>query len=220
MSDTSPNPIPKPSSVYAKTRLWPEYFSVTAGRPPRETLLEALDLFKSDQPPISDPLAIDFGCGEGRDTAELLRNGWRVHAIDGHPEGIKRLIDRDDLVDPTRLTMQLAPFEAVELPPCDLLNASYSLPFCRPESFDAMWNRIVDSIRPGGRFAGQLFGDRHSWAKIDDRSHQAAERVEQLLSPFDVESLKEEDREGEDCNGEQTHWHVFHIIARKPIGSS
>lgn len=204
-----------PAFVYATTRDWPGYFQVTQGRPARETLLEALDRF--EQEPAEEPrFAVDLGCGEGRDTAELLRRGWKVLAIDGHPDGIGRLVSRDDLVDPQRLTMQLAPFESVQLPRCDLLNASFSLPFCHPDHFDTLWAKIVASIAPGGRFSGQLFGDRDSWAQIDDRSHHTREQVERLLAPFDIETLKEEEREGQDCSGTNKHWHVFHIVARRP----
>lgn len=204
-----------PAFVYATTRDWPGYFQVTQGRPARETLLEALDRF--EQEPAEEPrFAVDLGCGEGRDTAELLRRGWKVLAIDGHPDGIRRLVGRDDLIDPHRLTMQLAPFESVQLPRCDLLNASFSLPFCHPDHFDKLWDKIVASIAPGGRFSGQLFGDRDSWAQIDDRSHHTREQVERLLAPFDIETLKEEEREGQDCSGTNKHWHVFHIVARRP----
>ncbi|MEX0876560.1 MAG: class I SAM-dependent methyltransferase [Phycisphaerales bacterium] len=204
----------KPAHVYATTRDWPGYFAVTQGRPPRETLIDALDRFAND--PIEPPrLAVDLGCGEGRDTAELLRRGWRVHAIDGHPEGIARLVSRDDLTDTAHLTMQLAPMESVPLPRCDLLNASFSLPFCLPDRFNDLWERIVTAINPGGRFAGQLFGDRDTWATIHDRTHHTREQVEQLLAPFAVETLKEEERDGQDCTGAGKHWHAFHIVARK-----
>lgn len=206
----------KPAFVYATSRDWPGYFEATKGREPRETLLRALELIEPT-PSERVRFAIDFGCGEGRDSAELLRRGWRVLAIDGHPNGLRRLMERDDHDAPEQLTMQLAPFERVQLPRCDLLNASFSLPFCEPDCFDALWARIVESIEPGGRFAGQLFGDRDSWASIPDRSHHTREQVEQLLAPFEVEMLKEEEREGQDCSGTSKHWHVFHIIARKPV---
>ena len=35
--------------------------------------------------------------------------------------------------------------------------------------FDEVWARIVDSLRPGGRFCGQLFGERDEWARLGDR---------------------------------------------------
>lgn len=217
MSDTKPSQPEterKPAFVYATTRDWPGYFGVIQGSPARETLMEALELF-SNEPTDRMRTAVDLGCGEGRDTIELLKRGWKVLAIDGHPDGISRLVSRDDLVAPEHLTMQLASFERVEIPRCDLLNASFSLPFCEPEYFESLWARIVDAIEPGGRFAGQLFGDLDSWATIPDRSHHTREQVERLLSPFSVDKLQEEERDGQDCTGAGKHWHVFHIIARK-----
>lgn len=209
-----PESQPKPAFVYATSRDWPGYFEVTQGRPARETLVHAIELF-SNEPADRTRVAVDLGCGEGRDSVELLRNGWRVHAIDGHPDGISRLVNRPDLENPQRLTMQLAPFEAVELPRCDLLNASFSLPFCDPDHFDGLWSKIVTAIEPGGRFSGQLFGDRDSWASIADRTHHTRDQVEAFLEPFSVEMLKEEEREGQDCCGVGKHWHVFHIVARR-----
>ena len=203
----------KPAFVYASTRDWEGYFEVIQGRPARETLLHALSLFEREDSG-SARLAVDLGCGEGRDSAALLAAGWNVHAIDGHPDGIRRLVSREDLVDPRRLTMQLAPFESVELPSCDLVNASFSLPFCSPAHFPELWERIVGCIRPGGRFAGQFFGDRDSWAAIEDRSHHTRAEVEEMLGAFEIEMLKEEEREGQDCTGVGKHWHVFHVVAR------
>jgi trans-aconitate methyltransferase len=131
-----------PAFVYATTRDWSGYFEVTQGRPPRDTLLHALALF-SREPSDRTRFAVDLGCGEGRDTAELLRQVWNVHAIDGHPDGLTRLMHRDDHDAMERLTMQLASLERVELPKCDLLNASFSLPFCAPYHFESLLIRIV-----------------------------------------------------------------------------
>ena len=96
-----------------------------------------------------------------------------------------------------------------------LVNSSYSLPFCEPQHFDALWKRIVDSIEPGGRFAGQLFGDRDSWAAIPDRSHQTEARARELLAPFELEEFRIEEKDDNDAGGNPKHWHVFHIVARK-----
>ncbi|MEC4815643.1 MAG: methyltransferase domain-containing protein [Scytonema sp. PMC 1069.18] len=41
--------------------------------------------------------AVDLGCGDGRDTVELLRQGWRVLAIDGEAEAIARLLNRPNI---------------------------------------------------------------------------------------------------------------------------
>ncbi|BAT54920.1 Methyltransferase type 12 [Nostoc sp. NIES-3756] len=70
-------------------RNWSAYYKAVEGRPPRETLLKALarlDTFPTDAPRF----AVDLGCGDGRDTVELLRRGWRVLGIDGAQEAIAR----------------------------------------------------------------------------------------------------------------------------------
>ena len=66
---------------------WTRYYDATRDEP-RETLLLALEKFDAES---STGLAVDLGCGTGRDTAELLRRGWSVLAIDSGEEGIARL---------------------------------------------------------------------------------------------------------------------------------
>lgn len=185
-----------------------------AGTPPRPLLIDALERFESESNQ-SGMLAIDFGCGEGRDTIELLRRGWRVLAIDAEREAFERLLARDDLTNTDRLQTRLASFDHVDLPPCRLVNAAFSLPFCPPDRFLDVWRRITDAIEPGGRFVGQFFGDRDDWAALPDRSHHGRDEVEWLLMQFEVEHFQEEERDGADALGFAKHWHVFHIIAGK-----
>jgi SAM-dependent methyltransferase len=211
------SPTPKKAEHYAEKRDWPGYFEVVLGKPPRETLIEALSRFESK---VAEPgFAVDFGCGEGRDSAELLRRGWKVLAIDGHESAFEYLRKRTDFPraarEPGRFETLTARMEDAEWPACELFNASFSLPFVDPVSFDEVWNRIVDSIKPGGRFAGQLFGERDSWAALPDRSHQTREQVDELLRKFRLEHFQEEEREGGDCLNNPKHWHVFHIVAQK-----
>lgn len=209
-----PSEKAKPSAArHAATRDWGAYYDAVEGKGPRETLIEALDLFEGA--PESPRLAIDLGCGDGRDTVELLRRGWRVHAIDAEQEAFTRLFARADLCGRDRLTIVVAPFHLVELPHAALVNASFALPFCPPEYFDALWAKILRAIEPGGRFAGQLFGDRDTWASLPDRTHQSRDQVERLLAPFVIEGFREEERDGEDATGYAKHWHIYHIVARK-----
>ena len=44
-----------------------------------------------------------------------------------------------------------------------LVNARLALPFCPPAEFDGTWQRVVGSLAHGGRFCGQLFGERDGW---------------------------------------------------------
>ena len=157
--------------------------------------------------------AVDLGAGTGRDTAELIRRGWRVLAIDREAEAIGRL---HELVgaDGGRLETITARYEQAEWPACDLVNASFALPFCSPSEFPRVWGRIVDSIVPGGRFAGQLFGNRDAWARTGIVV-QTREEVDALLEPFEVERLEEFEGEASTVIGKTKQWHLFHVVARK-----
>jgi len=199
---------------------WVTYYHAVEGRPPRETLLKALAAFDAEPLPDRPRLAVDLGCGDGRDTVELLRRGWQVLAIDGEQKAFDRLLDRPDLQYPDfqrdRLQTQLMRFEALTLPAgVNLINASFCLTFCPPASFPNLWQTILGSLNIGGRFCGQLFGDRNSWTIYPNRSHHTRQQVEILLHPFEVEWFDEEEHPGVTAIGEEKYWHIFHIVARK-----
>ena len=184
---------------------WTRYYEAT-GEEPRETLLDALKGF------AAPGAAIDLGCGTGRDTLELLRRGWRVVAVDSEPEAIKRL--RAKAGDDERLQTQVARYEDAALHRCDLVNASWSLPFCPPGVFDVVWERIVDSLRPGGRFCGQLFGERDEWSTEDDMTFHTRVQAEALFQLFELECFDEVEEDGQTALGSPKHWHVFNVVAR------
>jgi membrane dipeptidase len=185
---------------------WSRYYR-RAGFDARPTLLDAVERF------AAPGLAVDLGAGTGRDTLELLRRGWRVVSIDGEAEAVNKIV-RLAGPDASRLEAVVGRYESTMWPACDLLNASYAIPFCPPVRFPAVWGRIVDAIAPGGRFAGQFFGPNDDWARTGLLIHSRAE-VEQLLEPFEIETLHEEDAEGTTTVGVTKHWHLFHVVARK-----
>jgi SAM-dependent methyltransferase len=187
---------------------WSDYYAANEGRAPRDQLLEVLGRFSRPGN------AVDLGCGAGIDTLAMLDRGWQVLAIDAEADAIERLRARAG--DEPRLETRVASFADAEWPSADLVNAGYALPFCPPEQFDAVWARVVASVRPGGRFSGQLFGDHDEWAADPELSFQTREQALALLGPFELERFDEEDADGKTALGERKHWHVFHVIARRP----
>ena len=186
---------------------WSAYYDAVRDRPPHETLLEALESF-------AEPgFAVDLGCGDGRDTVELLRRGWRVVAIDAEAEAIERL--RARVGHPPALETEVARFEDARWPSAELLNAGFSLPFCHPDRFDDLWSRIRNSIRPGGRFCGQLFGERDEWADEEDMTFFTRDAAEALFDGFELERFDEEETDGETAVGVPKHWHILHVVAQK-----
>ncbi len=191
------------------------YYRYSSKRPPRELLVTTLRHLATESTRARPGRAIDLGFGGGTDTLELLRNGWTVLAVDGQAAAADFLARR---VPPRRrraLTTVVAPMQEVELPPADLVYASYSLPFLRRPEFRTVWRRIFASLRPGGHFAGQLFGDRDTWS--GDRSMSFWRRAEAVrwTAGYRVELFRETDEEGTAFSGPK-HWHVYDLILEKP----
>jgi len=189
---------------------WDDYYKKIQGRAPRQLLLDALEKFQSQ----TALQAIDLGSGDGTETAVLLSRGWHVLAVDGEPSGIKRLIEKVPPDVQVHLETQVAKFEEVILPSADLIHASYSIPFCHPDHFPTLWEKISTALNPGGRFAGQLFGVRDSWADNTNMTFHTAEQVRAMLNGFETEHFHEEDADGQAASGPK-HWHVFTVIALK-----
>lgn len=210
---TTPELPPMRAQDYSEALDWPGYFASVLGKGARETLVAALDGF--DREGFTGGLSVDVAAGEGRDTLELLGRGWRVVATDGHPDAFPLLWARVPEALKPRLETVLVDFAQMQIPPCDLVNASFALPFCEPRHLPALWNRIVAAIRPGGRFAGQFFGDRDTWASLPDRTHHTQDQVLQMLSGFDIEMMTVEERDDAPEVRNPKHWHLFHVVARR-----
>jgi tellurite methyltransferase len=186
---------------------WSDYYEENEGRPPRDQLLDVLALFAEPGD------AVDLGCGSGIDTLAMLDRGWTVLAIDAEPEAIERLRRRAD--DRPALETRRSSMEDAVLPVTDLIWASYSLFFCDPARFPEVWTRIREAVRAGGRFSGEILGDRDTWASRDDGTAMTRTEAETLFDGWTVERFEEEENDGEACSGPK-HWHLFHVIAQAP----
>ncbi|HZP97929.1 MAG TPA: class I SAM-dependent methyltransferase [Reyranella sp.] len=192
---------------------WSAYYEKLRDRPPRKTLMAALDKFGS---PPADALAVDLGCGDGRDVVELLRRGWNVVAVDAEAEALKRLAERK-LPGSERITPIVSRMEDVPLPlGAQLVNSSFAMPLCEPAKFHALWQRIREALPPGGRFSGQWYGPRDSWFGRPGMAFVSRAEAETMLQGLDVEMFEEEEADGVTPRGKPKHWHIFHIVARKP----
>ncbi|HJN21224.1 MAG: class I SAM-dependent methyltransferase [Alphaproteobacteria bacterium] len=196
-----------------KHQRWKRYYASTSERPPRKTLLLALERFRAEG--LHGGCAIDLGCGSGRDTIALLRLGWRVLAIDAEPEAFAALGAREDLPVDAALETRINRFEDEDLPPADLINSSFALPLVPPQDFPRLWQNICGALRPGGRVSTQFFGPKDEWHGDPTITFHTRAEAEARLDGLEVEMLDEEEDESPTPRGKTKHWHLFHIVARR-----
>ncbi|WP_460519282.1 class I SAM-dependent methyltransferase [Humibacter antri] len=193
---------------------WSEFYTAQTGRALRPTFAAAMDAWRESHGRTTGD-AIDLGCGDGMESRALLASGWRVLAVDADPGVVERVTAGVPENERERLTVRRASFEELageELPPVDLVYAGFALPFCSGDVFERLWAGIRSSLRPGGLFAGEVFGPHDDFATWPDvNTHDRAD-VDSLLDGLDVLLLQEDDRDGASFAGPK-HWHVFHIVA-------
>ncbi len=198
------------------TEIWDSYYEKTGTRPPHDTLLFALDRFETELSATDRHFAVDLGCGNGRDTVELLRRSWHVLAVDAEATAISGLTAREDLPPDAMLETQIGRFEDMTLPNADLVNSSFALPLIDPPRFPDLWDHILDCVRSGGRISCQLYGDRDSWVGRPGITFFTKSGIDALLGPLDVEFFREEEHDSVTPRGQQKHWHIFHMVAKRP----
>lgn len=194
------------------------YYAATANAGPRSTLRRALAALAAEPTIARPPLALDLGCGTGRDTLPMLAAGLLVLAVDREPAALAELRRRAAEAGlSTGLVTRCRDFTRLRLPPADLVNASFCLPLCPPERFPALWRRIRRALRPAGRLACQLYGPRDTWAGRPGITTHGSAEVAALCAGLEVEWLHEEENEAVTPRGRRKRWHIWHLVARRPL---
>ena len=196
---------------------WAAYYRKTIGREPRPLFERGMRALSATG--MKPGQAIEVGFGDGTETVALLRAGWSVLAIDVTPQAAEVLGRQvpDDAAD--RLVIRIASAEMVELPGFDLLYAAYALSFLEPAAFSSFWEQVRARLRPGGFLVVNIFGVRDTWAGRPEARSMTfldAASVRGLLGDLQTVGIDEEDQDGDSFSGPK-HWHVFDIVARRPL---
>jgi len=192
--------------------IWHHYYQQTRTRAHTPRTEFALHLNNT-----SCKIAIDIGCGTGSDIAYLANKNYQVYGLDINPEAIsicnKRFAQNDFV------TLATTPFEDYNYPNCALIIAESSLFFADPARFPATWQRIINSLKEGGVFAGDFMGVNDSWANGYHSTTTVFTRVEveALFSDFEIIRFQERDELGTTRIGKTKHWHTYSIVAVKQI---
>ena len=183
---------------------WTNYQESTYNNKVNNLLVEFLNNYKVNK-------SIDLGCGSGNESVYMVHHGIHVLSID-------RQLNKDYILN--RLTEEEknnvsfleSSFEDVILPKTQLITACFSIPFCNPDNFIELWNKIYDSLEDNGYFVGQLFGDRDGFNKIPSVNTFTIDEVKQLLKKYTIIKLEEVEYVREIDNKK---WHFFDIIVKK-----
>ena len=193
------------------TANWGQFYSFTKDSPPWPLLTQAAALAPRGGQ------ALDLGAGAGRDTRYLLEQGFQVTAVDSEPRSVTLLAALpQDHLQVVQSSFEDFPFAFAIY---DLISAQFALPFMPKERFATVFGRLKAALAPGGVFAGQFVGVNDEWNN-PERAHAMTfltrAEAEDLLSDLEVIELTEEDADGHKADGTPKHWHIFHILARRP----
>mgnify|MGYP003372158517 FL=1 len=186
-----------------------KYYNNTKNIPPNYITQKFIKL------KIKPTNAIELGCGAGRDTEYLIKNGWEVLAID--KEDVKSIItSRLSKEEQKNFKFSKQEFENIQLEKTNLIVANFSLPFCNQNQFVKLWNKINESILKNGYFVGNFFGNNDEWKKQEEEmTFLTKEQVIELFKNFEIIDFKEVEKDCFNGLGIMKHRHIFNVIAKK-----
>lgn len=186
-----------------------KYYENTKNSPPHLLIKKFINMN------IKPKNAIDLGCGAGRDTVYLIRNGWNVLAIDrkNTKEIIKNKLNAKELEN---FRFSLQSFENISLEKTNLLVANFSIPFGNKDCFNKFWNEIVNCIVKNGYFVGNFFGLNDTWKET--KKHMvflSKEQVLNLFKDFEIIEFNHIEKDDYTALGKLKHWDIYNVIAKR-----
>ena len=189
------------------THDWGSFYSLTKDSSPWPLLVRAASLA------VKNGRALDLGAGAGRDTRYLLERGFDVTAVDADPRSVALL----STLPKDHLRVVQSTFESFDFATYDLISSQFALPFTPRDRFGDVLSRLKAALATGGVFAGQFFGTHDQWnTPASNTTFLTRAEAEAYLSDLVTIEFREEDADGHVADGSPKHWHVFHILARRP----
>lgn len=186
-----------------------KYYDNTENEMPNYTVKKFIELN------VEPGNAVELGCGAGRDTVYLIRNGWNVLAID-REDVETRIVSKLLVEELEQFEFFKQRFEAIKLENSNLVVANFSLPFCNKNDFKKLWAKINHSILKDGYFVGNFLGDKDEWKIAKEKmTFLTKDQVMELFRNFEIVEFKEVEKDGLTGLGKMKHWHIFNVIAKK-----
>ena len=186
-----------------------KYYENTANANPNYTVKKFIELN------VKPGNAIELGCGAGRDTVYLIKNGWNVLSIDREDVScrIESKLNKEEV---KKFKFSQQKFENIKLEKNNLVVANFSIPFCNKNNFKELWNKINNSILKDGYFVGNFFGNNDEWKSTkEEMTFMTKKQVLELFENFEIIEIKEVEKDNLTGLGKTKHWHMFNVIAKK-----
>ncbi|MCW8328583.1 class I SAM-dependent methyltransferase [Photobacterium sp. SDRW27] len=192
---------------------WLNYLSNPKQLLPRAHIIEAHQFLGNM---TKGRIAVDCGCGAGRDTLYLLEKEYQVYAFDIDIKSLEMLAGHPLAASNPNLDVQVSSFADYCFPRANLINASACLFFCEHDEFRQLWAGIEQSLFSGGIFCGHFIGriDIADNEPLPVLTHSKSE-LEQLFSSYYIVSWKEKQELSAQITGQKKAWMVHTIIAMK-----
>ena len=172
-----------------------KYYDNTENEMPNYTVKKFIELN------VEPGNAVELGCGAGRDTVYLIRNGWNVLAID-REDVETRIVSKLLVEELEQFEFFKQRFEDIELENSNLVVANFSLPFCNKNDFKKLWAKINHSILKDGYFVGNFLGDKDEWKIAKEKmTFLTKDQVMELFRNFEIVEFKEVEKDGLDGRG-------------------
>lgn len=191
------------------------YYDSTESSEIRSDLLQAVELVKEPR------IAIDCGCGAGADIEFLTKHDFTVYGFDIEYESIKRCKDR--FRNNNKVILSRDSFNTFIYPRASLILADASLFFCPTAEFDAVWQKIYESLFVGGIFCGSFLGpnDTMTSSKYSKENFWSVNKVfsendvKSLFTNYAIINFTEHNTSGKTVQGDSHNWHIFSVVAIK-----
>ena len=159
-------------------------------------------------------LALDAGCGTFRNINFLLEQGFNVVAFDQNDGGVKEDLKnvRNGKVTFTKSTFETFDYGKNKY---NFIVSTFALPFTDPNKFENVLDKIKDSLKNGGVFCGQLFGQNDEWRWDKKMTFHNKAEIQELFSDYEVLQLEENEHDGQTALGVDKHWHIFSFIVKR-----
>lgn len=165
---------------------WNEHYKKTKSEYPSGILAKYFELGLDSNK--VDKTAIDLGCGAGNDTIYLLKNKYKVIAVDKEKTVISFIKNR--ITDTSKLEFIIEDFEKVKLKKSDLITSNLSIYFCDPQYFERLCDEIINNIVSGGYFVGNFLGKEDEWSIDTNRTFIDKEQLDIIFKDFEIVFLK------------------------------